>query len=123
MSKPNDFDTHSDELFTRCIYNRQLVEFDISASTDDINKLTKNNGQKSDIVVEKVSNNKKRCGECKSKLSLVQRECNKCLCGGVYCSKHRLSEQHSCRYDHKTDGKKLLEKRNPRIVAEKLNKI
>ena len=73
--------------------------------------------------MEKVIKNNKRCFECKSKLSLAQRECNKCLCGGVYCSKHRLAEQHSCSYDYKTDGKKLLEKRNPRIVAEKLNKI
>ena len=116
MSKPNDFDTQYNELFTRCIYNRQPLEC-------DINKLTENNGQKSDIVVEKVIKNNKRCFECKSKLSLAQRECNKCLCGGVYCSKHRLAEQHSCSYDYKTDGKKLLEKRNPRIVAEKLNKI
>ena len=123
MSNPNDFDTQYNKLFTRCIYNIQPVECDISASTDDINKLTEHNGQKTDIVVEKVIKNNKRCFECKSKLSLIQIECNKCLCGGVYCSKHRLAEQHSCSYDYKTDGKKLLEKRNPRIVAEKLNKI
>ena len=128
MSTPNDFDTPSDELFSRSRYTRDPVDFsqmisDISSTIEDVNNLIEDNIQKSDIVVEKASKNKKKCGECKCKLSLVQRECGKCLCGGVYCSKHSFAEQHSCSYDYKTDGKKLLKKRNPRIVADKLNKI
>lgn len=49
---------------------------------------------------------KKRCGVCKSKLELAQRAIGRCKCDFVFCSLHRLPEQHSCQYDHKEDGRK-----------------
>jgi hypothetical protein len=66
---------------------------------------------------------KKKCGICSVKLSLVQIECGKCPCGGVYCSKHRFETDHSCDYDFKTKGRERLEKDNQKIVNEKIIKI
>jgi hypothetical protein len=66
---------------------------------------------------------KKKCGICSVKLSLVQIECGKCPCGGVYCSKHRFETEHSCDYDFKTKGRERLEKDNQKIVNEKIIKI
>lgn len=49
---------------------------------------------------------KKRCGVCKSKLELAQRAIGRCKCDNVFCSLHRLPEQHSCQFDHKEDGRR-----------------
>lgn len=66
---------------------------------------------------------KKKCAICSVKLSLVQIECGKCPCGGVYCSKHRFETDHSCDYDFKTKGRERLENDNQKIVNEKIIKI
>lgn len=78
----------------------------------DINYLPKTN-----------KTNKKKCAICSVKLSLVEIECGKCPCGGIYCSKHRFEKEHSCEYDFKTKGRERLEKDNRKIVNEKIIKI
>lgn len=35
------------------------------------------------------------CGVCRKKLPIPQQSM-KCLCDGVFCPKHRTSEQHKC---------------------------
>lgn len=60
---------------------------------------------------------KKWCGVCKKKLKLTDITCK---CGNRYCSEHRLSEQHSCDYDFKTEGRELLKEQNERIVGDKM---
>ena len=42
----------------------------------------------------------KRCGhpECRRKLMLTDMPCK---CGIIFCSLHRLSEQHACTFDYK----------------------
>jgi len=46
-----------------------------------------------------------------------------CRCGGTFCNLHRYPESHRCQYDYKTNGRQLLEKDNPRVIADKFRKI
>jgi predicted nucleic acid binding AN1-type Zn finger protein len=46
-----------------------------------------------------------------------------CRCGEVYCSKHRLPEEHGCTFDHQMAGRRKLTEDNPQVIAEKLTKI
>lgn len=62
-----------------------------------------------------------RCLVCGKKLGLATTYV--CRCGSKYCSLHRYPETHSCTYDYKTEGRKLLEKNNPVVAAPKLPKI
>jgi predicted nucleic acid binding AN1-type Zn finger protein len=61
-----------------------------------------------------------RCFICNKKIGLLGFDCQ-CLL--KFCSVHRLPEDHNCTIDRKEIGKKLLEKRNPKIVAEKIIKL
>ena len=64
--------------------------------------------------------NKSRCGSCKKKLMLSHIACSKCSVR--YCDGHRLPELHDCPHDFKKEGQTLLEKQNPRIVGDKLER-
>ena len=70
-------------------------------------------------ITESVTT-QKRC-MCKKKLALSDFACSKCKVR--FCGAHRLPELHACPHDFKKEGKELLEKLNPRIVSEKLDKI
>lgn len=62
----------------------------------------------------------KRCGNCKKKLCLSDFTCDKCKTR--FCGAHRLPELHACPHDYKKEGKALLEKLNPRVVNDKLER-
>lgn len=64
----------------------------------------------------------KRCQgvDCKAKLVLSDFACQ---CKGFYCSKHRYAESHSCTFDYKAAGNKLLEKSLVKAVADKVDRI
>ena len=63
---------------------------------------------------------KRRCAICKKKLSILDFGCR---CGNLYCSVHRLPEQHNCSFDYEKMGKDILDKNNPVVVNEKVLKI
>ena len=44
-------------------------------------------------------------------------------CGENFCSVHRYPEVHSCSFDYKAEGRKLIEQSNPVVSAPKLPKI
>ena len=46
-----------------------------------------------------------------------------CRCGGTFCSLHRYSDEHPCDFDFKTAGREQIAKKNPLVVAPKINKI
>ncbi|XP_029702315.1 AN1-type zinc finger protein 3-like isoform X2 [Takifugu rubripes] len=48
---------------------------------------------------------RRRCHFCRTKLELVQQEMGSCRCGFVFCSLHRLPEQHGCLFDHLGHGR------------------
>lgn len=64
----------------------------------------------------------KRCQghDCKAKLVLSDFACQ---CKGFYCSKHRYAEAHSCNFDYKAAGNKLLTKNLVKTVADKLDRL
>ena len=66
---------------------------------------------------------KKRCGQadCRKKLNLTNSF--SCRCEKTFCPLHRHPESHSCTYDYKTEGRKLLEAANPLVTVPKLPKI
>ncbi|XP_071953693.1 AN1-type zinc finger protein 4-like isoform X2 [Antedon mediterranea] len=63
----------------------------------------------------------KRCFLCNKKTGLASSY--KCRCGRNFCATHRYAEVHSCGYDYKSEGRKLLEQSNPMVSAPKLPKI
>ena len=46
-----------------------------------------------------------------------------CKCELVVCFNCRYPDKHNCTFDDKAEAKKLLEKNNPIIVSEKLQKV
>ena len=46
-----------------------------------------------------------------------------CKCGFVFCSKHRHVEDHGCDYDYFREAQTLLQKQNPVVAFEKLQKL
>ena len=44
-------------------------------------------------------------------------------CGGNFCSWHRCPETHSCSFDYRSEGRRVIEQSNPLVTAEKLPKI
>uniref|UniRef100_T2MA76 AN1-type zinc finger and ubiquitin domain-containing protein 1 n=1 Tax=Hydra vulgaris TaxID=6087 RepID=T2MA76_HYDVU len=76
-----------------------------------------------DNLCTTLSTKKKRlrCMVCSKKLGLATTY--ECRCSQKFCSVHRYPETHTCSFDYKLDGRKLLEKNNPIVVAPKLPKI
>lgn len=70
---------------------------------------------------EPLKSKKLRCAQCNRKLGVIM--IMKCHCEKIFCAQHRYAEAHNCSYDFKLEGKKLLERENPLIVAQKLPKI
>ena len=66
---------------------------------------------------------RQRCGqpECRKKLNITNSF--SCRCDRVFCPLHRHPESHSCSYDYRTEGRKILEAANPLVSIPKLPKI
>lgn len=64
---------------------------------------------------------KLRCAECNKKLGVIM--VMKCHCGKLFCAQHRYAEAHSCTYDYKSEGQKVIARENPVVVAQKLQKF
>jgi len=63
---------------------------------------------------------KSRCQTCRKKIGLTGFECR---CGGLFCSLHRYSDKHECKFDYKELGAQEIRKNNPIVVGEKIQKI
>mmetsp|Transcript_19889 Transcript_19889/g.36688 ORF Transcript_19889/g.36688 Transcript_19889/m.36688 type:complete len:124 (+) Transcript_19889:3796-4167(+) len=61
-----------------------------------------------------------RCASCSRRVGLMGFNCR---CGFVYCTKHRLPEEHDCSFDHQKAARRKLTEDNPQVIAEKLTKI
>ncbi|XP_053694167.1 uncharacterized protein LOC128742017 [Sabethes cyaneus] len=70
---------------------------------------------------EPLKSKKLRCAQCNRKLGVIM--IMKCHCEKIFCAQHRYAEAHNCSYDFKLNGKKILERENPLVVAHKLPKI
>jgi len=58
--------------------------------------------------------------KCRKKLTLTVQECK---CGIKFCSLHMLPESHNCSFDFKEEGRHILMKKNPPIVAPKITPV
>ena len=63
---------------------------------------------------------KSRCKKCSKKVGLLGHECS---CSFIFCSKCRYAEEHNCTINYMENEKKKLEKNNPLIRPEKLERI
>ncbi|CAH0564358.1 unnamed protein product [Brassicogethes aeneus] len=77
--------------------------------------------EKDSVKLPPVVKKRSRCGECNKKLNITN--IYDCRCGRIFCAQHRHSEVHRCTYDYKTEGRKILERQNPLVAAEKVNRI
>ena len=99
-----------------------------------------------DETGRKVQKNRNRCfvDTCRKKLEYTGFECR---CGYVFCSAHRYADevcaeymhcsclrrgwlftfvmvlQHNCTHDHKAESATLLKKANPKVVADKFERV
>ena len=62
-----------------------------------------------------LHSNKKRCGVCNMKLSIMDIECR---CNHVFCGNHRLPYQHNCSINVKELHGTQLKLKNPVIKAQ-----
>ncbi|KAF7395326.1 hypothetical protein HZH68_009376 [Vespula germanica] len=66
---------------------------------------------------DKESKKKKnRCAVCRKKVGLTGFECR---CGGLFCSVHRYSDKHDCKFDYREMGAQEIRRNNPVVVGEK----
>lgn len=61
-----------------------------------------------------------RCASCRKKVGLLGFTCR---CGGTFCSLHRYADKHPCNFDYKKADREQIAKKNPLVVAPKINKI
>lgn len=64
---------------------------------------------------------KLRCAQCNKKLGVIM--IMKCHCEKIFCAQHRYAETHNCSYNFKLEGKEILARENPQVIASKLPKI
>ncbi|PHT29454.1 hypothetical protein CQW23_30959 [Capsicum baccatum] len=62
----------------------------------------------------------KKCTACRKRVGLTGFNCKY---GDLFCAVHHYSDKHNCPFDYRNDGQNTIEKANPIIVEEKLNKI
>ena len=46
-----------------------------------------------------------------------------CRCGEQFCALHRYADKHSCPFDYKTSGREELQRKHPKVVATKVQKL
>lgn len=61
-----------------------------------------------------------RCLCCNKKVGIVG---FKCKCGSTFCGDHRYPETHDCSFDFKEMGRGEIEKANPVVKADKLQRF
>ncbi|OAG31849.1 hypothetical protein NEDG_00324 [Nematocida displodere] len=59
------------------------------------------------------------CKRCLVHLRITN--CFSCKCSGVFCSKHRYSDEHGCTYDYQLENRLRLEKENPKILPSTIS--
>lgn len=68
----------------------------------------------------KAKNGPNRCNSCRKRVGLTGFNCR---CGNTFCSSHRYSDKHNCPFDYRAAGRAAIEKANPVVKAEKVDKI
>lgn len=72
------------------------------------------------LVIPKAKEGPNRCTTCRKRVGLTGFNCR---CGNLFCSLHRYSDKHDCKFDYRTAARDAIAKANPVVKAEKLDKI
>jgi len=63
-------------------------------------------------------NNKVKCQKCSKKIkSLLPTQCK---CKNYYCNKHKIPQDHECKYDYIDNNQKKIDDNNPIITFKKV---
>jgi predicted nucleic acid binding AN1-type Zn finger protein len=87
------------------------------AAEENLRKLSLEELQQESIIKQTDTS---KCWSCQKKAGLLG---YKCKCGYTYCKKHRLPESHTCEFDFIQEGKTILQRNNPAVVSDKIEKI
>merc|ERR550534_1917983 len=90
------------------------------AETQESSKVSAASGAAGEEGPSDGKKKKNRCGVCKKKVGLTGFTCR---CSGLFCSIHRYSDKHECKFDYKAMGAEEIAKSNPVIMAQKVAKI
>jgi len=99
---------------------------DINLEINDCKNDTNNNIKRTIVDTNTIIPLKKsqktscRCNMCNKKLGLTSIQCK---CEYYFCTTHKAPECHSCTFNYKNFGKKLIQKANPLIQSSQINKI
>jgi AN1-type zinc finger and ubiquitin domain-containing protein 1 len=64
-----------------------------------------------------------KCYNCSKKVKLIHQYLYSCKCEKVFCSDCFPSFNHNCKFDYKSENKKILREDNEQILPEKIIKI
>lgn len=67
--------------------------------------------------MDKTIDLSKKCFYCLKSVKMMPFQCK---CGHVFCSSHRLPEDHKCDFDYKTHERRLLTQANPVVKTDKV---
>lgn len=90
-------------------------------STSHLNKTENNEVEVNVAPIEtETLSETTRCNSCNKLVGLLG---FKCRCGHFFCGTHRQANCHNCTFDYKKLNQEELQKRNVRVVADKLERI
>ena len=88
----------------------------ISTNNISVNNLGKN------ISVNNLGKKERMvCNQCKCRINITNSI--SCECGKTLCMQHRYFNTHECTINYKEKDRKIIEKNNPQIIADKIIKI
>ena len=70
--------------------------------------------------LENVKQGPNKCSTCRKLVGLTGFNCKY---GNLFCSSHRYSHKEDCSFKYQTVGRDAIDKVNPVVKAEKLDKI
>lgn len=107
------------DCYNKLSNNKIDIKNKINVNSNAINPSNNTN----DIKKKKKKKSKNKCFFCKTKLSLVNFECNECM--NIFCIKCRFPEEHECiGFQNKIDKEKQkLDENNPLINFKKVIKF
>jgi len=94
--------------------------FDVSGVRNPAEVVGSSSDDGNSVSSEEPARAPNRCQSCSKRVGLTG---FKCRCGYVFCSLHRYSDKHGCSFDYKEVGRQEIEKSNPVVKAEKIQKI
>lgn len=71
----------------------------------------------SDSELQGKGQSARRCAYCKKRVKMSGFSCK---CGRLYCTAHRLPEDHACQHDHRREGRELIAQANVKVMGSKL---